>query len=483
MASLVILSLNHILHLATTEIEAIAEKHFPPLRDDIMWEPHMQWLMTSLEDHQSLVRLLCRDLKDFRGPDAVLKAILSASLEITYTFSPHDYYTLKQYEKVITFHADRKHTGIAYLLQMKRIQYQLHITKDDVRIMFQLRDKLCDDILEVTRRRYPGDVAAKISETIARTQLFIPRNLFQIPAVVQAVRKDGRVDCLRRPVGHMLFDNGIDFDHYVTTDPDEIDVLGRSSLHLACVAGHYEHFANLYDSFSGSIKLIKNVLYVAAVHGRTQVFRIAQEREFDVLLHSDSRLFRDAGRTHLHWAACYGHLDLVEYILNILETRDTSDMFMGKYLARLDWPHDTAIHLAARHGHMQVVQALLRGTDWSLMKGACSNHTPFWSAVSGGHVEIAQLLEPFSNVGENGAGGLTPLAEASRKGYHKIVQYLLSLQGVEVNSVIEVLDFDTGCFVWKTPLDYAQEGEHTKCMHILKIHGGLTGRELRLQEL
>jgi len=80
-------------------------------------------------------------------------------------------------------------------------------------------------------------------------------------------------------------------------------------------------------------------------------------------------------------------------------------------------------------------------------------HTHFWAAVSGSHLEIVQLMAPFSNVAGEETEGLTPLAETSRKGYHRIIRYLLRLPTVTVNTINVVWDNGTGSYGTKTPLD------------------------------
>jgi ankyrin repeat protein len=317
---------------------------------------------------------------------------------------------------------------------------------------------------------------------LAETQLLIPADLFTVPNVVSAVQNDGRRDCLLRPVGHILHDNKVDETFVFSEYEDGHDVLGRSRLHLACsLTADEQSISDLedipYPRWLDHCVLGLNPLHIAAVHGNTALFAVASESVHDIVASSYTRPSLHTGRTHLHWAACFGHLKLVQYLLDMYDAKHDHRIIA---LVCRDRRGDTPMHLAARNGHTEVVQTIIQYTVWNDMKRVCLRHTPFWAAVSGCHLDIMRLLEPFSNVEEDELGRLTPLAEASRQGFAKGVEYLLQLKAVGVNSINYHWHDEAKEKLLKTPLDLATEGGHEKCIELLRAHGALLWQELAL---
>jgi ankyrin repeat protein len=432
----------------------------------------IEYLNNAVDSYSSLLGVLRDKLED--ASSAVAKVVLAATLSIVYApHIPDDDYFLEELAVDISQYTAKGHHGIAYVLLLRRLQYNTSPTDGDVQDMIHMRNSLIDSIGAVIERQ---DLEEEdLLHDLADTQLFMPRVLFKIPAIRKAVEQDGRRDCLRRPVGHILYDNKVDENFRFNSYGDGVDVLGRSRLHIASTLGSDEQrnqdLLSLPTSAWPEAELLKlNAFYVAAIHGNTYIFRIAETSGYDVVYSLKKHLSAHTQRTYLHWAACLGHLELVEYFLDRYRAMHDS-MYLLVYLDR---DKDTALHLAARNGHAEVVKAILIHTDWSQMKSVCFHHTPFWAATTRGHLHIMKILASVSNVDEPEEGTLTPLAEAARQGFLDCIEYLLNFDGVDIDSANKCWDDTAKETVIKTPLDLAFEGGHTECTALLVQHGAST---------
>jgi ankyrin repeat protein len=148
----------------------------------------------------------------------------------------------------------------------------------------------------------------------------------------------------------------------------------------------------------------------------------------------------------LHLAALFGHIDVVELLLEKGASRNPGDrrretplhlavrsrhikvvkLLLEKGASRN--PRSqlgyTPLHLAAKSGHIEVVKLLLE-KGASRNPASCCGHTPLHLAVESGHIETVRLLL------EQGAKDLrdqmeeTPLHLAARSGQLEVVRLLL----------------------------------------------------------
>ncbi|KAL3963107.1 hypothetical protein ACCO45_000111 [Purpureocillium lilacinum] len=117
-------------------------------------------------------------------------------------------------------------------------------------------------------------------------------------------------------------------------------------------------------------------LIVAIQNGHTDVVRVLLEHGADPLL--PSRF--DRGETPLHTVARYPReVDIAAMLVNA-----SGD------IAPRQRPDGTPLHLAARSGHVRMVEMLLdRGADYMQIE---NNSTPLGLAVKGGHLVTAKVL-------------------------------------------------------------------------------------------
>ncbi|ELV11053.1 Ankyrin repeat and death domain-containing protein 1B [Tupaia chinensis] len=155
-------------------------------------------------------------------------------------------------------------------------------------------------------------------------------------------------------------------------------------------------------------------------------------------------------RTALHFAVGRSHLSAVEFLLNHKARVDVADkdgmnalhfaaqsnsvriaeyLIQDLHLQDLNQPDqdgNTALHLAAKHGHCPAVRMLL--TQWEEINETNENgETPFFLTVEGGHEECSKvLLAAGSDVNIPNKFNVSVLQIATRNGHASLVDFLLS---------------------------------------------------------
>ncbi|OQE41042.1 hypothetical protein PENCOP_c005G03906 [Penicillium coprophilum] len=137
-------------------------------------------------------------------------------------------------------------------------------------------------------------------------------------------------------------------------------------------------------------------------------------------LYEYSRRCPPEGTTLLHMAAAANLMDLIEPVLSDIED-----------VAIRDRDGDTALHLAARWGHVTAGKILRRKGANQVAKNH-SSKTPLFEAASGGHIEFVEwLLTEGVNLDTRGDRGA--LQAASLGSYEGVVEILLEA-GADVNA-------------------------------------------------
>ncbi|XP_027022588.2 protein fem-1 homolog C [Tachysurus fulvidraco] len=174
---------------------------------------------------------------------------------------------------------------------------------------------------------------------------------------------------------------------------------------------------------------LKTAVFNAARDGKLKLLQKLLESKTD---HEVTKLMSEKtnGATPLLMAARYGHLDLVEYLLECccapVEVGGSVN-FDGETIEGAP-----PLWAASAAGHLKVVQSLL-GHGASVNNTTLTNSTPLRAACFDGHLDIVKyLVDHKADLEVANRHGHTCLMISCYKGHKEIAQYLLE-RGADVN--------------------------------------------------
>ena len=158
----------------------------------------------------------------------------------------------------------------------------------------------------------------------------------------------------------------------------------------------------------------------------------------------------------LHWAASFGHAQIVQLLL---DAGIEAGMPLGSSFFGHDCEEWGALHFAAQDGHSEVAKLLLeRGADKDL--GDSDGLTALHLAASRGHAEVVKvLLEAGADKNAAKDGGKTALHLAAMTGRSEVVKLLL-MAGTDKDAC------DIGVQRW-TVLHWAAQRGHAEVLTLL----------------
>lgn len=470
--------------MALEEVNALIEEFLSLFKHDHAWTVHTGDLIGALGFFDIFLQRFSNHIQGLSIVDA--NAIVSATLALTV---PPGYFRTatnrKRFDTMIDKYKKENHHGLAYVLLMHQmIKWPGSIPSGEKRFMSYWQDfkHQCAEFYD----KYNNITGVKnLSAFMIIHSRCVPTELYVLPKIKESLALGpeilvGHYDCLsilERSFSHIIHDSArlsSRFPKWRDDEIDEVDVLGRHAIHLACLRADYQLLRQMEFTEKKVLEMRcfgLRALDIAAMKGDPKILTY-------MFLVSKPQVEEGGGptmRNCLHWAASCGHLEAVTFLCSRFIH------FLDDVIHARDYLGDTPIHLAARFGHTKIVEYLLPWMDWQIVYNS-GHHSPFFSAVTGGHITTMKVLRPYSNVDklepikpkvENATGTedekldyLTPLAEAARQGFSAGVRYLLELN-VKFSSRNSVWNPGTCAYDTKTPLDLALEGNCTECIALL----------------
>ncbi|KAH0614131.1 uncharacterized protein H6S33_006017 [Morchella sextelata] len=191
-------------------------------------------------------------------------------------------------------------------------------------------------------------------------------------------------------------------------------------------------------------------MHWAAHYGHADIVRSLLEHRVDIRI-KDGR-----GRTPLHWAAKAGYEGIVMMLLASGAPVDSQDNY-----------GDTPLHRATEQSHTAVVKVLLEnGANVTLTEGdgATALH---WAAAYGKDKIALMLLQSNADTESSGRNSETPLHQAAAHGHVGVARMLLKF-GAKAEAVDE--------FGW-TPLHHAIANGHEEVAVLLESRVEVSSRD------
>lgn len=150
---------------------------------------------------------------------------------------------------------------------------------------------------------------------------------------------------------------------------------------------------------------------IACQRGRIQNVRLILEDE----QRYNHKMKNKTGNMAFHLAAIYNHLE----VLKVIKEKGLAINWKGQ-------DGMTALHLAAREGHSEVVEWLIEEGGLKVFTKDKFKREPLILAVMNGHLKIVSILLKRGAMLEGGdSSNNTPLHYASAYGYYEMVPLLI----------------------------------------------------------
>lgn len=129
------------------------------------------------------------------------------------------------------------------------------------------------------------------------------------------------------------------------------------------------------------------------------------------------------GDTPLHIACLIGDLKVVNYIIQKVVSTNVKN--------RLG---DTPLITASIWGHLEIIQSLIKAGANVNARGNCKRSALYHAASYNDIVLVKLLINKGANVNSTDKFGETPLIVASRLGHYCTVNYLIKIEGINLNA-------------------------------------------------
>jgi ankyrin repeat protein len=393
---------------------------------------------------------------------------------------------------------DAGHYGIYCALEITRmIDGEIDTDPNNVARFIQSRQEFLMQCVTILGKY---DFKTRSTRSMLRSQLFLPKTLLQIPAILEEVHKDNRRDCLGRSAPFICHDAEV-HTAWLDANLGDVDVIGRSVWYLASV----RHDTALLDQLlnkhptpwciRGSSLDPGGLIHAAASKGYTAIFQSLQMAFPDEFRARVGAIKDERGLNCLHVAAREGHTNTVEYLCQNFPAQFVSHRKCAE--------GRTALLIAAMGGHVDVMSCLIGASEKDCVSDArdFDYRSAFWWAAWSGSVEGLKLLETRRKqhfprgVDERDVHGNTPFAISIINSNFGAARYILSLN----TSKKVCVDVNRDNMASQTPLDHANmewdmrgfldkeleanDKELEAFIAYLRTQGALTYDEMQKQEM
>ncbi|XP_071836319.1 uncharacterized protein [Apostichopus japonicus] len=267
--------------------------------------------------------------------------------------------------------------------------------------------------------------------------------------------------------------------YHVKANPDICDKLDRSPLHIAAENGHTEVVELLVDRFKASVaartKDGSTLMHIASQCGHPDTALAFLKK--GVPLHMPNK----AGAVCLHAAAKRGHTAVVKALLTkgaLVDAR-TKDNYSALHISvqyckplvvqtllgygaqvqlKGGKAQEAPLHIAARIKEGEKVAEMLLKSGADVNATMSNGETALHVAARHGHLKMVQaLLEEGADVEYGSKVGENPLHVAVRHAHYPIVNELITFVNLELSRLDAVMAVNSQSEEGETPLHYAAE--------------------------
>ncbi|KAF3032406.1 hypothetical protein E8E11_002286 [Didymella keratinophila] len=356
--ALLLLCLHSILLMAAEELIRLATALIKPYRRERTLEKTtdaLPQLINTLNTLKDAIRGVGTKIREVGSGYMSLRAhnALSACYFHSNITWGDDETSVKICKDEIAYFQQLGYGTFAYVLQISLMQQQIPMSSGELHDLASNRASFATDIdLYI----YSGQITSLLQ--FIGHQPFTPQELLHIPAVLAAVKADGRPDYLGRSISQIMYDAAVPTSW--GKDLQHSDKLGRTALHQA-----------LQKCDTTTVYLL---LKLGASFGQRCL----------------------NGLSPLHISACQGHLDMVKHFLNRTKCMaDVHDDFLR-----------TPFYYAAKSSHFELMAMLAARPDVDIDAKDIHELSPLAVAARDGRAKVVKhILKLRSDKWELGVPG------------------------------------------------------------------------------